>query len=256
MAAKPSKIHIRMIEVLRKHPRGITFGQWRKALGLRPDEQGQLDRRKRDLYRWYIIEKVHKGGDVYYLYKGEHDKPPTTGGISQKRRAAILHKAGGRCGMCGRTVEKHRVTLVLDHRLPRNWGGTDEPENLWAICEECNAGKKDYFASQDEALMRQVMRHKSVHMRIGELLKANFRQAVPNYLIEFVAGQDDWMKRTRELRYMGWDIKVSRRKTSTGVVESSYCLTKYRKWPQDPSRWIREYERRRAERGRSESGKN
>ena len=152
--------------------------------------------------------------------------------------------------MCGRTIQQHDITLEVDHKIPRNWGGRPTLDNLWALCQECNTGKKNYFDSQDQMLMRKVMQHKSVHVRIGELLKANFRKAVPSHLIAFVAGQDDWKKRTRELRYLGWKIRSSRTKSRTGKVESQYSLSKFSEWPANPTRWIREYEKKRAQRGR------
>jgi len=62
----------------------------------------------------------------------------------------------------------------VDHKKPRDWGGTSDRDNLWAICEDCNAGRKAYFSSLhvEVELMKRVTAHKSVHVRIGELLKA------------------------------------------------------------------------------------
>jgi len=76
--------------------------------------------------------------------------------------------------MCGETVARHGITLVVDHKKPREWGGTNDVENLWAICERCNSGKKAYFSSLDvnAEIMKAAMSHDSVHVRIGELLKA------------------------------------------------------------------------------------
>jgi hypothetical protein len=152
--------------------------------------------------------------------------------------------------MCGRTINRHGITLVVDHRIPIDWGGTNDPSNLWAICEECNAGKKHHFASQDQELMRKVIHHESVHVRIGELLKVNAGKPVAGQMIEFVAGQDDWMKRTRELRYLGWVIAVSRSKNAAGKVQAFYTLKKHADWPRDPTGWIRRYERERAQANR------
>ena len=66
--------------------------------------------------------------------------------------------------------------------------------------------------------MKKVMGHPSVHVRIGELLKLNFEKAVPSKLIEFVANQDDWKKRTRELRYLGWEFDARCAKGANGRV--------------------------------------
>jgi hypothetical protein len=148
--------------------------------------------------------------------------------------------------MCGRTVGQHSVVLVVDHKIPVDWGGSNDEDNLWALCEDCNAGKKAYFSTQDQDLMRGIMQHKSIHVRIGELLKRNSGRPVPSPLIEFVAGQADWKKRTRELRYLGWEIEATRRKLQSGKVESYYTLRKSTGWPADPSGWIREFERNRA----------
>ena len=154
--------------------------------------------------------------------------------------------------MCGRTIETHGITLVVDHKIPREWGGKTEPENLWAICEQCNQGKKNLFASVDSADVRNAMQLPSVHMRIGEILKARgIDKPVPSYIIEFVANQDDWQKRLRELRYLGWKIIPSKKRIPGGRVQSAYRLETFTEWPADPTGWIRNYEQERAERNRS-----
>jgi hypothetical protein len=195
-----------------------------------------------------VIDRVQDGSRVLYVYKGPRD----TNQISLCLRAQVLYKARGRCGDCGRTIEKHGIVLSVDHIAPREWGGGTVPENLWAVCEDCNAGK-NRFDSIDAGWMRQVMRHKSVHFRLGETLKAFKGQAVPAATLGFVASQDDWKKRIRELRYLGWEIDTLNRKIPEGGRSSSlYRLVKSRPWPADPTGVIRQYERDRAERNRSE----
>jgi hypothetical protein len=73
--------------------------------------------------------------------------------------------------MCGRTIAEDEIKLVVDHKTPRDWNGTNDRENLQALCYECNAGKKAHFASLDPELMKKAMGSNSVHVRIGELLK-------------------------------------------------------------------------------------
>jgi 5-methylcytosine-specific restriction endonuclease McrA len=253
MSSGPSKIHIRLIEILEKHPEGLTSGQWRKELGIPPDEQTHLDRRKRDLKKWFHIDKRREGGITLYFYKGRRKTALASGGVSLKVRAEVLNAAHEKCGMCGRTIKQHGIVLVVDHRIPQDWGGTSEPDNLWAICEDCNQGKKHFFASQNRSLMRRIMGHKSVHVRLGELLKAYRGKPVPSRLLDFVAQQDDWMKRTRELRYLGWEIETSREKKPNGRVESTYTLIQDQPWPEDPSAWIRSYEKERAARNQRSS---
>jgi len=56
------------------------------------------------------------------------------------------------CEMCGRTIEKHGARLALDYKIPRDWGGRDENENLWVICEDCSIGKGENFQDDECAL--------------------------------------------------------------------------------------------------------
>lgn len=161
--------------------------------------------------------------------------------------------------MCGRTVEKHGIALVVDHKKPRDWGGTNERENLWAICEECNRGKKAHFSSLEAKpqVMKNVMAHKSVHVRIGELLKAvGVGKRTPSPLIEVVADQDDWQKRLRELRYpvIGWEIEKYLYKGPSGRKHSDYILRSYRPWPENPTETIRRFEKERERRNKAKSG--
>jgi HNH endonuclease len=137
---------------------------------------------------------------VLYQYAGEKLQVSDEGHINLKLRAEVIHAAHGRCQMCGSTVQRDGVKLVVDHKKPRDWGGGNERENLWAICENCNSGKKAFFSSIDTDLMKKATGHKSVHVRIGELLKAvGVGKRTPSSLIEVVADQDDWQKRLREL---------------------------------------------------------
>lgn len=270
--SRPGEIHRQIIEVMKRFPAGITGGQIREELergGLKPGDQTHLDRRKRDLKKWFLIGKRIElqttGGSsrrvTVYQYLGDRGHVTDEGDISQRVRAQVIHSAHQTCQMCGRTIERHGVTLVVDHKLPRDWGGTNEEENLWAICEECNAGKKSYFSSLNVApeTMAAVMKHKSVHVRIGELLKAfGVGRPVPSHLIEVVSGehQDDWNKRLRELRYppVGWKIDFQRRKNPSGKSEVSYILRQWRTWSEDPSAAIRRYEKDRQRRNRQVLG--
>jgi hypothetical protein len=85
-------------------------------------------------------------------------------------------------------------------------------------------------------------------MRIGETLKAFKGEPVPAQVMDFVANQDDWKKRARELRYLGWRIHVFNRKPPNGRVSSFYKLLKSTEWPADPTAVIRRYEQDRAKR--------
>ena len=259
--SKPGEIHIRIIEVMKRFPDGVTGGQLRQELekeGLRPEEQTHLDRRKRDLPKWFVIQKssrkqlVNGKNRTVALYKYVSDRINIIdeGAVGQKLRAEVIHAAHGRCQMCGRTIETQGIVLVVDHKTPRDWGGSNERANLWAICQECNAGKKAYFSSinVESDVMKSVMSHESVHVRIGELLKAiGVDKPVSSALLEIVAGQDDWQKRLRELRYpvIGWEIETRLHKDESGRKRADYVLKAHKPWPEEPTRVIREFEKKR-----------
>lgn len=257
---------------MRRFPDGVSGGQIRQELekeGLRPEDQTHLDRRKRDLKRWFVIRKKSasvvvdgkRRNVVQYQYGGERKNVTDEGQIGIKLRAEVIHSAHGRCQMCGRTVAQHGVVLVVDHKKPRDWGGTNDRDNLWAICEECNSGKKAFFSSLnvDAEIMKNAMSHKSVHVRIGELLKAvGVGERTPSSLIDVVADQDDWQKRLRELRYpvIGWEIDTQLYKDRFGKKQCDYVLRKFRPWPEEPSGAIRKFETEREERNRRRGRKN
>ena len=147
--------------------------------------------------------------------------------------------------MCGRSAEKHGIVLIRINMLPRS--------NQDVVCEECNAGIGTYIGPAGPLWLDAVVAHQSVHIRLGETLKAFKGEPVDAATLEFVANQDDWKKRIRELRYLGWEIETfSRRLPEGGRVSSYYRLVKSRPWPEDPTKVIRQYEHDRAERNRSD----
>jgi len=266
--SQPGQIHLRIIEVMRRFPEGVSAGQIRQELereGLRPEEQTHLDRRKRDLKKWFVIEKIKSSQLVagktvaitLYRCRGKKRQVTDEGQISQRLHAEVIHSAHGRCQMCGKTIERDGITLVVDHKKPRDWGGTNDRENLWAVCVECNAGKKAFFSSLnvDPEVMRKITAHRSVHVRIGELLKSvGVGNRVSSRLLEVVADQDDWQKRLRELRYpvIGWEIETHLYKAKSGKKQSDYILRRFRPWPENPTEVIRQFEKERERRNQGE----
>lgn len=61
-----------------------------------------------------------------------------------KLRVVILDRDSFTCKYCGRSPMKDKsVELHVDHKIPRNRGGTDDLDNLITSCEQCNLGKGD-----------------------------------------------------------------------------------------------------------------
>jgi len=240
-------LHYRILEVLEKNPEGISINQIRIELEVPAEEQQQLDRRVRELDSFYSIERQRKGREVLYVLRGELSQPLDAEPIDKTTRARILHIADGRCEMCGRSIHEDKIRLHVDHKIPREWGGKTEDDNLWAICSECNEGKRSFFASITDPRVQRALVHSRVHVRIGELLKAFHGQEVSKSYIRIVAHtHDDFEKRMRELRRLGWKYIFRKRKTK-GRVQTYFILQHWEPWPEgDVAAAIREAEIKRA----------
>jgi hypothetical protein len=236
-----------VLELLKAHPDGLTAAEIRAALG-QTGTQEQLIRRLRDLRKHFEVPYSKENGRTAYRYKGEKAIGSYAGSITGKQRARILNLAKGKCQMCGRTVDEDGVKLQVDHRIPQTWGGTDDDENLWAICTPCNHGKRDFFASFDPAEMVELVAIESVHERIARFLRMHEGEEVDSHLIEDIANlrdrQEDWQKRLRELRYpvIGMEIETSRYTTEHGFVRSRYKLVKWVDLPPDHQQLIRAWD--------------
>lgn len=56
-------------------------------------------------------------------------------------RVAILKSTGGKCACCGCKLTTR--TLTVEHIIPISRGGTNDMENLTALCETCNKDKSN-----------------------------------------------------------------------------------------------------------------
>jgi hypothetical protein len=237
-------LHDKIIQLLLAHPDGLTIFEIRDLLG-EEGKQEHVNRRVRELRAWYHVPLV-KGR---YVLKGELSAPIDTKGISGKLRAAVIHRAHGKCQMCGKPAAADDGQLEADHKIPRSWGGETSEDNLWAICRQCNNGKRNFFASFDPKLMSKIVATKSVYERIATVLKLNEGKPVASWLLEFVANvndfQEDWQKRLRELRYpvIGMKIRASTEKAPSGKRLSSYTLEHWVPLPPDHQALIKQYER-------------
>ncbi|WP_037315185.1 HNH endonuclease [Amycolatopsis orientalis] len=198
----------------------------------------QTDRRVRDLRDHFQVLAVRSGSEHLYRLEGwsEVKKDGSRKALSRRVRAEVLSPK--RCAQCGRTPLDHGVVLDVDHKVPREWGGTDELDNLQPLCVECNSGKKDFYATYDAyaAEIRAASAHAEPHGRIGELLKAFRGDWAPSSLIGVVASmhqyQEDWQRRLRELRLLGWKISSRRKRDPiTGRTNTWYRAESWKPWP-------------------------
>ena len=83
-----------------------------------------------------LNEYIEKRGKRIF----EHRRK-SAGYISGSIRYNVLKDAKFRCELCG--VSADTKALEVDHIMPRNKGGSDEINNLQALCYSCNAMKRD-----------------------------------------------------------------------------------------------------------------
>jgi hypothetical protein len=234
-------------DLLRSNPDGLDIDEIKAVLGVGADQM-HLDRRLRSLRKYYHLPGKQVGGRFVYTLGSAKGGITDSGAISGKLRAEALNIAKGRCQMCGKTVTDDAIKLQIDHKVPQAWGGLTVIENLWAICESCNNGKRDHFASYDADEMTALLEYESVHERIAHLLKMHMGQPVDSNVIEFVANaterQEDWQKRLRDLRYpvIGLEITSGRYKTPQGFTRSTYTLHNWRNLPPNHRQLIRDWE--------------
>jgi 5-methylcytosine-specific restriction endonuclease McrA len=202
----------------------------------------QLGRRRRNLHPYFTFERSGRATETRYRLTGRAARSESADlGISERDRAEVLR--AGRCAMCGRTPNEDGVKLQVDHKTPQSWGGSSEVVNLQALCEECNRGKKNYFASIEDwgPHIKAASAYEDPRMRIGELLKRVHPDEVRSDVVEMVAQaqqyQEDWQKRLRELREIGWVIPSPRRKKDEeGRVRVYWRVESWEDWPADSTR--------------------
>lgn len=84
-----------------------------------------------------------------YLLQDPVPVPGTRRQISKETRSYVLDRDGGTCQLCGAAAgEPHpfdgrKTKLHLGHIKDKSMGGSDEPDNLRAICSVCNEGAQN-----------------------------------------------------------------------------------------------------------------
>lgn len=102
-----------------------------------------------------------------YLLVDLKIKPAFERGISKETRAFVLDRNGFTCQMCGAAAgephpydEGRKTRLHIGHIIDKSMGGTDEPNNLRAICSVCNEGASNLTLNRPDTikLIAQVRR--------------------------------------------------------------------------------------------------
>lgn len=111
-----------------------------RDLGEQAAQQVHFSKRLRELRDHFEIPHPSAADGYRYRLSGWRAVPRGESGISTKLAARVRRHA--RCAMCGKTPNEDGVRLHIDHKVPREWGGKSEEENLQALCSDCNEGKK------------------------------------------------------------------------------------------------------------------
>lgn len=82
-----------------------------------------------------------------YLLETTHRIPSFKRDISKETRARVLERNGYTCQMCGAAAGdpdpfdgNRTIRLDMGHILDKSKGGDDSPQNLRAVCTNCNEG--------------------------------------------------------------------------------------------------------------------
>jgi ATP adenylyltransferase len=100
-----------------------------------------------------LIELCEAKLDEYKTKRGKRlwqHRKASAGYVSGTLRYEVLKRARFRCELCGISADVR--ALEVDHIVPRSRGGTDDPDNLQALCYRCNAMKRD----RDDTYFRGV----------------------------------------------------------------------------------------------------
>ena len=149
----------------------VQDSYWRYLTSLDPGEmvsqdefkrrnpQSESPRRWRELRNeWGFDARVRDGTNEYE--RGESIAPINQpeprvdmGKLRDKFWEEIYDDFGGRCNVCRRKIDRDRSEVLIDHRIPIPFGGSDKKENLQLLCRRCNNKKKTVFQrSPDEFL--------------------------------------------------------------------------------------------------------
>jgi len=120
-----------------------------------------------------------------YLLETAKPQPAFARGISKETRAFVLDRNGFTCQMCGAVAgEPHpydpsrKTRLHIGHVIDKSLGGSDDANNLKAICSVCNEGAANITLQRPDLnkLLVQVRRATSADQRaLLNWLKTKFK---------------------------------------------------------------------------------
>lgn len=177
------------------------------------------------IFDWARVVRAlrQEGYDIELLNDGSYrmnGKGKSGGNVRQnidaKTRYRILQRNHSVCQRCGRSV-KDGAKLVIDHKIPVEYGGETTDENLWTLCENCNIGKKHWFSDEDAEAIREILNEKSGSKRIEKYFEAHPNELIETSKLDVISGIRDWERTLRLIRKKkGKKITFVRKDPKTG----------------------------------------
>ena len=102
-----------------------------------------------------------------YLLETDVRLPAFPRSISKETRAFVLERNGYTCQMCGAAAGDpdmfhpgQTIRLTMGHIIDKSKGGADSPQNLRAVCTNCNQGLQNTAPPKPDRieLLKQVRR--------------------------------------------------------------------------------------------------
>jgi len=159
---------------LRDAGKGIT--EWARRVRELRDEYG------------YQIQSHKDSSDLkpgQYRLLSDKRVPAFSRNISKETRAVVLERNGYTCQMCGLAAGDPdpfftggTVRLTMGHIKDKSKGGSDTPDNLRAICTNCNEGLQNIALPKPDrvCLLSQVRRATVSDQRVlMEWLRQKFK---------------------------------------------------------------------------------
>jgi hypothetical protein len=120
-----------------------------------------------------------------YILETAERLPAFERGISKETRAYVLERNGYTCQMCGCAAgdpdpfnTERTVRLTMGHIIDKSKGGDDSPNNLRAVCSNCNEGLQATSPPKPDeihllAQIRRATRHNQEVVLSWQLQKFN-----------------------------------------------------------------------------------
>lgn len=132
---------------------------------------------------------------------GEYSSTTNRSQINDKVRFRILNRDNYTCQTCGKTPTKDGIKLHIDHRVPVDMGGSNNDENLWTMCAQCNEGKKNFIKDELESdVMKKVYKEKSGYKRLLVLFINSPNIYFEPSTLQGISKIRDWTRTIRDIR--------------------------------------------------------